>query len=164
MAEYPVMFTVRDTVSGNGFLAGVTLTGRAIMVEEDGKWWMYGVRPSAIAESGENPGEAFLRFRTSYKNVLFDFAEGAADYKGFRDTVEGFYLQPHQEEENRWMDAFRAIRTGEVAPEPPFFSGLPKEDPLTRPAQISVERLDKPTARYTSSDNVTDNLLMAKAA
>ncbi len=46
MPDYPVMFTVRDTVSGNGFLAGITLTGRALMTREaDGKWWVYGVRP-----------------------------------------------------------------------------------------------------------------------
>ena len=50
MASYPVMFTLRDTVSGNGFLAGITLTGRALMKrEDDEKWWIYGVRPAAIA-------------------------------------------------------------------------------------------------------------------
>lgn len=99
MADYPVMFTVRDTVSGNGFLAGVTLTGRAIMSrEEDGKWWVYGVRPAAIAESGETPQEAFMRFRNSYKNVLFDFAEGSDKYENFRESVEAFYHQPDQQE------------------------------------------------------------------
>jgi hypothetical protein len=164
MADYPVMFTVRDTVSGNGFLAGVTLTGRAIMFQEDGKWWIYGVRPGAIAESGETPQEAFLRFRNSYKNVLFDFAECSAKYENFRESVEAFYHQPDQEEEDRWVNAFRALRKGEVKPEPPFFSALPKEDPDKRPAQIAVERLDKPHTRYTATDNVTDNLLMAKAA
>jgi hypothetical protein len=81
MADYPVMFTVRDTVSGSGFLAGVTLTGRAIMTQEDGKWWVLGVRPAPIVESGEMPQEAFLRFRNSYKNVLFDFAESSEKYE-----------------------------------------------------------------------------------
>lgn len=164
MAEYPVMFTVRDTVTGNGFLAGVTLTGRAIIVQEEGKWWIYGVRPGAIAESGDTPQEAFLRFRNSYKNVLFDFAEGAAKYENFREAVESFYHQPDAEEENRWVRAFQALRAGEVKPEGPFFASLPKEDPDKRPTQIAVERLDKPHARYTAADNVTDNLLMAKAA
>jgi len=164
MTDYPVMFTVRDTVSGNGFLAGVTLTGRAIMCLEDGKWWVYGVRPAAIAESGETPQEAFLRFRNSYKNVLFDFASCAEKYENFREAVEVFYHQLDQEEEDRWVSAFHALRKGVVKPEPPFFSELPKENPDTRPTQIAVERLDKPEARYTATDNVTDNLLMAKAA
>jgi hypothetical protein len=164
MTDYPVMFTVRDTVSGNGFLAGVTLTGRAVITREDGKWWVYGVRPAPIAESGETPQEAFLRFRNTYKNVLFDFAECSAKYENFREVVEQFYHQPDQEEEKRWVTAFRALRSGEVKPEPPFFSELPKEDPDTRPTQIAVERLDKENARYTSTDNVTDYCAMAKAA
>src|SRR5262249_6084949 len=161
MANYPVMFTVRDTVSGNGFLAGVTLTGRAIITrEDDGRWWVYGVRPAAIAESGETPQEAFLRFRNTYKNVLFDFAEGSAAYENFGEAVEASYHQPHQEEEERWTEAFRALRSGEVKPEPPFFSTLPKEDPDKRPTQISVERLDKANTRYTAADNVTDYCVM----
>ncbi len=45
--HHPMMFIFRDTISGNGFLAGITLSGRALMMEEDGKWWMYGVRPGA---------------------------------------------------------------------------------------------------------------------
>jgi hypothetical protein len=164
MPDYPVMFTVRDTVSGNGFLASVTLTGRAIMCYEDGKWWMYGVRPAPIAESGDTPQETFLRFRNSYKNVLFDFAECSAKYENFREGVEEFYHQPDQLEEDRWTNAFRAIRRGEVTPEPPFFSALPKEDPETRPTQIAVERLDKENTRYTATDNVTDRFVMAQAA
>jgi hypothetical protein len=158
------MFTVRDTVSGNGFLAGVTLTGRAIITrEDDGKWWVYGVRPAPIAESGATPEEAFLRFRNSYKNVLFDFADDAK-YESFRENVENFYHQPDQEEENRWLAAYAALRSGAVKPEPPFFSTLPKEDPETRPTQIAVERMDKENTRYTATDNVTDYCAMAKAA
>jgi hypothetical protein len=164
MTDYPVMFTVRDTVSGDGYLAGVTLTGRAIITREDDKWWVYGVRPAPIAESGETPQEAFLRFRNSYKNVLFGFAGCSTKYENFREAVEQFYHQPDQEEEKRWVAAFCAIRSGEVKPEPPFFSALPKEDPDTRPTQIAVERLDKENTRYTSTDNVTDYCAMAKAA
>ena len=59
MPDYPLMFTVRDAISGNGYLAGVTVYGRAIMrEEEDGKWWMTGVRPSGITAPGDSPGDA----------------------------------------------------------------------------------------------------------
>ena len=77
MTNYPVMFTFRDAVSGNGFLSGVTLGGRALIVHEpeDQAWRIYGVRPAPIAESGNTPLEAFANFRNAYKNVLFDFAE-----------------------------------------------------------------------------------------
>lgn len=168
MAQYPVMFTLRDAVSGNGFLAGITLSGRALMMREgDGKWWLYGVRPGAIAESGATPEEAFLRFRNAYKSLLFDFAEESATYDLFKINVERFYAQPDKEEEDRWVKAFNDLRSGKAMPEEAFFAQLPKEDPEKRPTQITVERLDKPEARYTAMDNVPDYISgpqLAKAA
>jgi hypothetical protein len=168
MANYPVMFTLRDAVSGNGFLAGITLSGRGLMKrEDDGKWWLYGVRPAAIAESGATPEEAFLRFRNAYKNLLFDFSEDSATYDLFKVNVEKFYAQPDKEEEDNWLEAFYALRSGKAIPEDPFFAQLPKEDPEKRPTQIAVERLDKADARYTTTDNVPDYVSgpqLAKAA
>lgn len=152
------MFTVRDTVAGNGFLGAVTLSGRAVIFldNEDGRWWVYGVRPGAIAETGTTPEEAFLRFRNTYKNLLFDFAAEAAHYEAFREAVESFYYQKDQEEENRWQSAFMAIRTGDVKPDERFLANLPKEAPETRPTGIVVERLDAQNARYNPTDNVPD--------
>lgn len=169
MTNHPVMFTLRDAVSGNGFLAGITLSGRALMVrEDDGKWWMYGVRPGAIAESGSTPEEAFLRFRNAYKNLLFDCAETSHTYELFRHNVEQFYQQPDKEEESSWEQAFRDLRSGKATPDDPFFAQLPKEDPEKRPTQITVERLDRESSRYTPTDNVPDYVSvpteLAKAA
>ena len=165
MPDYPVMFTVRDTVSGNGFLAGITLTGRALMTREaDGKWWVYGVRPGALAESGSTPEEAFLRFRTTYKNVLFDLVEGNGNFQMFRDKVERFYSQPEIEEEDRWEQAFNAIRSGNFVPDDEFFGKLPKESPEKRPTSLQVARLDEQAQRYKSTDNVADYFAIAKAA
>jgi hypothetical protein len=165
MADYPVMFTIRDVVSGNGYLAGVTLSGRAVMCkEDDGKWWVYGVRPGAIAENGSAPEEAFSRFRNTYKNVLFDMAEECPTYEEFRDSVENFYYQPDPEEEERWESAFKAIRISGVAPEDAFFARMPKQAPETRPTQLTVERLDKQNTRYKPTDNVTDYFALPTAA
>jgi len=159
------MFTVRDTVSGNGFLAGITLYGRALVVrEDDGKWWIYGVRPGAIAESGSTPEEAFLRFRNAYKNLLFDYAETSGTYEVFRHEVEQFYQQPDQEEEAVWMEAFRALRSGKLVPDEPFIAQLPREDPEHRPSQIAVERLDRENSRFTPTDNVPDYMSVPRLA
>jgi len=163
MANYPLMFTFRDAVSGNGFLAGITLSGRALMVEEeDGSWWMYGVRPAGIAEAGATPQEAYFRFRNRYKSVLFDIAEETRDFEAFRKLVEGFYSEPDHDEEKRWEDAFRALRSGIVVPERPF-SDLPRESPESRPSQIAITRLDE-IRRFQASDNVSDTFVMAAAA
>lgn len=162
--HHPLMFTFRDAISGEGFLAGITLVGRSLMVEEDGKWWMYGVRPGGIAESGEIPHETFLRFRNRYKEILFDIAGECRTFETFRQEIERFYYEPDTEEERRWEDAVNHIRSGNLSPPPPF-SDLPREAPETRPSQITVERLDGlRSKRFMPTDNVPDTYLMAAAA
>jgi hypothetical protein len=163
MADYPVMFTVRDAVSGNGYLAGVTLSGRAVVCQEDdGKWWAYGVRPGAIAECGSTPLDAFHRFRARYKTLLFDVAEEANDFESFKSEVERFYNQPDPEEEARWAAAFQAIRSGGVTIEPPF-TELPKESPEKRPTGVFVQPLHQ-VKRFSSSDNIQELTELAAAA
>ncbi len=161
--HHPLMFTFRDVISGDGFLAGITLSGRCLMLEEDGKWWMYGVRPGAIAEIGGTPQETFLRFRNKYKEILFDIAGERRTFETFKQEVERFFYEPDTEEERRWEDALTAIRSGSLTPPPPF-SELPKEAPETRPSQITVERLDGQSKRFMPSDNVPDTYRVPIAA
>jgi predicted RNase H-like HicB family nuclease len=110
--DHPIMITLRDTISGDGFLAGITLSGRALMRKEEGKWWMYGVRPAALAESGETIEEAFARFRNRYKEVLFDLAEENATFDSFKVAVEQFFYETDadSEDERLWEEALKAIR------------------------------------------------------
>lgn len=163
MPHYPLMFTFRDAVSGNGFLAGVTLFGRALMVKEgENEWCIYGVRPAGIAEVGVTPEETYLRFRNRYKEVLFDIASESKDFDSFREEVSRFYQEPDSKEEERWEKAVEEIRTGAVTPEKPF-SDLRKEAPETRPSAMSVIRLDV-DQRFQASDNVLDTFVLAKAA
>lgn len=163
MTHYPLLFTLRDAVSGNGFLAGVTLSGRALVVREnDGKWWVYGVRPAAIAASGETPQEACYNFRNQYKTLLFDFAEEASSFGSFKGEVERFYSEPDDDEEARWVAALQAIRSQQTVVEEPLKS-LPRETPENRPASISVIALHE-MQRYTAADNVPDTFSLPQAA
>lgn len=164
MPDYPLMFTVRDAISGNGYLAGVTVSGRATLrLEDDGKWWIHGVRPSGISAAGSNPEEAFLRFRETYKNVLFDLAEESEKFENFRSAVDSFYFQRNEAEEECWESAFKTMRAGGV-PTEGFISTLPTQDPETRPTQCTVERLDQRGARYQSTDNIPDYFALPVAA
>jgi hypothetical protein len=156
--EHPLMITLRDAISGDGFLAGITLSGRALMrKEDDGKWWMYGVRPAALAESGTTIEEAFLHFRGRYQETLFDIAQEHSDFDAFRKEVERFFYEPdaNGEDERLWENALTAIRCGGVAP-PDEFSGLPRESPESNPSQITVELLNDVGKRFMPSDNVRD--------
>ena len=63
MPQYPLLFGYRDLVMGNGFMAGVTTEGRALLVDEDGGAWMYGVNPGGVAAGGHDHGAAAAAFR-----------------------------------------------------------------------------------------------------
>lgn len=162
----PLMFTFRDAISGNGFLAGITSSGRAlVMQEEDGRWWMYGVRPGAIAESGENPQETVLNFRNRHKEVLFDMAAECKDFEEFKHAVERFFYEPDAigEDEQKWEEAVKAIRSGKLIPPEPF-SKLKREAPEDRPTFVAVERLDVESKIFVPSDNVRDTYSLPMAA
>jgi hypothetical protein len=165
--NHPIMITLRDTISGNGFLAGITLTGRALMRHEDGKWWMYGVRPAPIADSGETIEEAFAHFRNRYKEVLFDLAQDHRTFESFKAAVEQFFYEADadSEDEHSWEQALQVIRAANCAPPDPF-DKLPREAAESKPSQITVERLDRVGARFKPSDNVTDtySIPMPRAA
>lgn len=133
------------------------------MQHEDERWWMYGVRPAGIAESGDSPQETFLRFRNRYKEVLFDIATECKTFDTFKLEVERFFYEPDLEEEQAWEDALNQIRSNELEPPPPF-SDLPREKPENRPSQITVERLDGECKRFMPSDNVPDSYYVPAAA
>jgi hypothetical protein len=165
MPEYPVLFTFQDVVSGNGFLSGVTMRGRAIMrKEEDGKWWIYGVHPGGMAHNAESAMEAYSNFRNSYRTVLFDIAEESSNFEAFKTEVERFYWECGQGEEERWNADVQTLRSGELKPEEPF-STLPRLTPEARPCEVAIERLDQIASnQFSSKKNIADRLELSLAA
>lgn len=159
LKEHPIMVTLQDTISGNGFLARITLSGRALMRKEDGKWWMYGVRPAGMAVSGDNVEEAFLRFRSSYKEILFDIAQESHSFGEFAAEVERFFNanDVDNEDERLWERALITIRSSACQPPAPF-ANLPRQSPETNPSFIKIERVDAEAKdkRLMPSDNVAD--------
>jgi len=163
MASFPVMFTLRDPISGNGYLAGVTISGRAIMREEDEQWWIHGVCPSGISATGSTPEEAFLRFRESYKYVLFDLSEDLESFESFQGEVYSLFRQHNEIEEECWETAFKNMRDGNV-PTDGYFSTLPTQAPENHPTLYKVERLDQPESKLKSADNIADFVALPIAA
>lgn len=159
--QHPLIFTLQDAISGNGFLAGITLIGRALMQKgDDGKWWLYGVCPGGLAESGDSPQDTFMRFRNRYKEVLMDIAEEQPTFKEFKAEVERFFHEVDQQDERRWEDALSAIRSGNLAPPEPF-SDLPREKPEQKPCTITVEELSREGKHFRPSYNVVDTFSKA---
>jgi hypothetical protein len=158
--EHPIMITLQDSISGNGFLARITMSGRTLMrKEDDNKWWMYGVRPAGIAASGVNIEEAFLRFRNSYKEILFDIAQESPTFEAFEAEVRRFFEENDvdNEDERTWEASLAAIRGASCNPPEPF-ANLPRRSPESSPSFMRVERVDAEAKdkRLMPSDNVPD--------
>lgn len=162
--DHPLMFTFRDVISGEGFLAGITVFGRCLMVLEGDEYWMYGVRPGGISETADTPQALLVKFRDRYKEILFDIADECRTFESFEQEVKRFFFELDSEEEHRWENAVKKIRSENLAP-PDELSKLPTESPETRPSQITVERLDGvETKRFMPTDNVRDTFVALMAA
>lgn len=166
VTEHPIMITLQDAVEGNGFFARITLFGRTLVRQEYGKWWMYGVRPSAIAASGNNVAEAFLNFKNSYQAILFDIAQDSKDFAEFKQEVERFFNEADSdnEDERTWNESLKAIRNQQCQL-PDEFASLRRQSPESIPSSITVDRVDvKDQKKFTPKDNVADGHSYARAA
>jgi hypothetical protein len=121
---------------------------------------MYGVRPAGIAASGENIEDAFLRFRSRYKEILFDLAQESRTFEDLSSEVDRFFNESDadNEDERLWEGALATIRASACQPPTPF-ANLPRRSPETHPTFIKIERVDAKAndVRLVPSDNVADS-------
>ena len=159
MSVYPLVFGIRDAVAGRGFLAGVSLQGRALLEFEDGQWWVSGVEPGGITASGDTPDTAYSSFREGLRRVLFDSAHLTESLEAFEAEVKALASQRNPAAEERWDAARQLIRAG-AAVEESFAADLPR---LTKTVSCgaTVVRLDRSEHEFTPLDNKPDKLLTA---
>ena len=158
---HPLVFTLQDIVTGCGFLAGIVVTGKAVMEREDGKWWMYGVCPGGIAGSGDTPNEAFVDFRNRYKEALFDMAEEFTAFPVFQNAVKDFFNQEDVQESARWDKALQILRKNEKSIIGPF-KKLPRKQPNEYKLEIRIDRLEKmKESALKPANNIQDSLSKA---
>lgn len=165
MTALPLIFGFRDALSGNGFLAGVAINGRALMVEEgENDWWMYGVQPGGICAGGSTFNEAHSAFREMYRKALFDMAGLCEDFTSFEAEVRRFCSETDDEDAARWLEAAHAIRKGDLDPGASA-AGLPRVKAEEHVCRSTVARLDEPQVRFRPEDNEIDTVaVVAEAA
>ncbi len=157
MNSYPLIFKFKDMIAGPGFLAGVQIEGRVLMVEEkeDGvsEWWLNGVSPGGIAQEGATPQEAYLNFREFFRGVLEDLAVAAGNFNEFQKSVDSFILTENKAQAAIWTETRNAIRSGSLKPDGPF-SNL---DKITEDAPARVIHCVRLDAQKNWSPSPTDN-------
>jgi hypothetical protein len=159
---HPLVFTLQNAIEGCGFLAGITVHGKAVMEQdENNEWWMYGVCPGAIAGGGDTPNEAFLNFVNRYKEVLFDIAAECQTFLAFKAEIESFFKAEDAEEKSRWNHALEVVRRNDSAiPEP--FTQFPRQKAEEFQTDIRIERLEKKSSKqYKPTNNIKNTVLQA---
>ncbi|MGH7264716.1 MAG: hypothetical protein ACREMB_07650 [Candidatus Rokuibacteriota bacterium] len=136
-----LLFTFRDKVSGNDFLADVTAHGRALAVQDADEWWTYGVEPGGLAGGGTTILEAHGEFRKTFTAVLFQLAEEAKDFWAFKEAVQAFFKEIDPSEAEAWTAAVAEVRSGQVAAKdlPVTKDGI-RELPADSARYVAVER------------------------
>lgn len=115
MSDYPIIFGLRDHIEGNGFLAVVTVAGRALLhEEEDGGAWVEGVNPGGFVATGNSLAEALEEFRRSYTAILFDIAEDSTSFMSFEEKCREFFDGSSEIAEREWDQAVKDVREGRV--------------------------------------------------
>src|SRR5262245_44493397 len=114
MTQYPLLFGRRDLVEGNGFVARVAVSGRALLVDEGDECWIEGVNPGGFAASGKSPSEALAEFASAFRAVLFDIASDARSFKDFHDEVQRFFEETNAPALHDWEEAVKRVKTGQL--------------------------------------------------
>ncbi|HKI00449.1 MAG TPA: hypothetical protein VKK31_00570 [Thermoanaerobaculia bacterium] len=105
MTNYPLLFGRHELVEGNGFIARVAVSGRALMTDEEGEFWVEGVNPGGFAASGQSPNEALAEFSTAFRMVLLDIAADVRSFEDFNSEVRKFFAETSEPALREWEEA-----------------------------------------------------------
>lgn len=153
MTHYPLLFTFLDKVEGNDYLAGVAVHGRLLAEQDGDSWWMFGVNPGGLAASGASRVEAYVEYRKTLMQVLFDIAERAKTFYAFRSEAKRFFEESNGPALAEWEAAREQVRAGKVNIE-----GL-RQEKSESPRRIEVKLREK----FAAKSNKTDSLATVAA-
>jgi hypothetical protein len=114
MTQFPLLFGLRELVEGNGFIARVAVSGRALLGEEGDEIWVEGINPGGFAAKGQNPGEALGEFSSAFKAILFDIASDATSFGSFQEEVQRFFNETNLTAAKEWEEAVQRVRAGQL--------------------------------------------------
>ena len=115
MTRYPIVYTYRDLIAGNGFVATVETTGRCLMEDfGENDVWVTGVHPSGFSAGADNQQSASEAFQREHRVALLDMAHDAPDFDSFRVMVHDFHAQKSEIGEMEWWEAVRQVRAGTI--------------------------------------------------
>ncbi|HXU29333.1 MAG TPA: hypothetical protein VN851_02045 [Thermoanaerobaculia bacterium] len=141
--KLPLLFGRSELVEGDGFLARVHVSGRALLTEEEGRFWVEGVTPGGFAASGATSAEALTHFCEEYNAVLFDIAADAPSFEDFEAEVQRFFNDTSEEVLGEWKQAVEEVRSGTVNQ-----ANWLKKQSADSPVSMVVKPIGNPSASH----------------
>lgn len=136
--SYPIVFSFRDLIAGNGFVVGVEIDGRALLVEESSSdVWLYGVQPGGVAGGDATREVALMEFKRNYLSVLFDMAAEADSFESFEKDMRQFFFDENSPNAQEWAQALARVRAESVS-----LDDMESVNADERPPRIEVHLLD----------------------
>ncbi|MEW5980816.1 MAG: hypothetical protein AB1806_00435 [Acidobacteriota bacterium] len=154
---WPLLFSFRGPVMGQGFLAVVELRGRLLARQTEDGIILDGVNPGGFSCQAPTLDLANLDLRGTLLEILADVAFEAPTFDAFRQEVTRFFEETDAESVDEWQAAVDALRAARLA-EPP--------EPLPRwPAELALEVrvIEKDLAGVAPTDNAGRPTLAAAA-
>lgn len=115
VTHYPLLFGLRELVEGNGFLARVAVSGRALLTEDGAEVWLEGINPGGFAARGLSATEALAEFSSAFRAVLFDIASDAGSFQDFHDEAQRFFNETNRAALRDWQEAVEQVRAEDSA-------------------------------------------------
>ncbi|MEW6431087.1 MAG: hypothetical protein AB1730_06225 [Myxococcota bacterium] len=132
--KLPLYFTYADVIPGRRFAAGVRMVARVIAEHDGEKYWLNGVNPGAVTESGLDINSAALNLRNALRTILFGFGAEATDFEDFRAQVIRFFDETDPLTVAEWNATREAVRSGQV--DQPGMARVTDD-----PAQVHVDEI-----------------------
>jgi len=148
---YPLVFSFRDLIAGNGYVAAVAMDGRVVLAEEeDEDVWMFGVQPGGIAGGDRQKKLACAEFKKSYRSVLFDLAAEALSFAEFKLKVTAFFDQVNDPNFADWERALEEVRAKSLS-----LPDLPTVKASARMPNVTIEEVapEKANSGVNEFDN-----------
>lgn len=136
----PLLFGRRELVEGNGFIARVAVSGRALLSEEGDEIWIEGINPGGFSAKGQTPGDAIAEFCSAFRAILFDIASDARSFSDFHDEVQKFFDETNTPALKDWEEAVKQVKAGQLDVE--WLNKRPAETKLG----IEITEVSRPAA------------------
>lgn len=111
----PLLFRFQQLVAGAGYVAVVRMSGRALLEDESGEFWITGIEPAGFAGGGLTREAAFDDFKTEWARCLFDIAAEAPTFEAFDNACQEFLRATVDHLDRDWHAAHARVKDGSMS-------------------------------------------------